>query len=253
MREKLLDVDYDTYNTDALMDELEALKKDYINFYLEQHKAYRLDLTGLKRKQAIIDGEQMKTLGQLLAVKDILSTGQYQELLNVQLNGLKPCYECTATELQSAPFCSHCGYKPGDKDKPVAGKLDYIEEQLGKLVAAWTAAIVGAVDDPMLDDDKALLSKPKRQIIDTLVSTKKLPKVVTPEFAAAVNELLSGLDSVEVDPQSMEHEMVSWGPVTPAEFKKKMTALIESYMKGHDEEKTRLVVKTKFKDESGEA
>lgn len=253
MREKLLDVDYDTYNTDALMDELEALKKDYINFYLEQHKAYRLDLTGLKRKQAIIDGEQMKTLGQLLAVKDILSTGQYQELLNVQLNGLKPCYECTATELQSAPFCSHCGYKPGDKDKPVAGKLDYIEDQLSKLVDSWTAAIVGAVDDPMLDEDKALLSKDKRKIIDELVSTRKLPKVVTPEFAAAVNELLSGLDSVEVDPQSMEHEMVSWGPVTPAEFKKKMTALIESYMKGHDEEKTRLVVKTKFKDESGEA
>ena len=72
-------------------------------------------------------------------------------------------------------------------------------------------------------------------------------------FASAVNELLSGLDSVEVDPQRMEREMVSWGPVTPADFKKKMDALIESYMQGHDEEKTRLVVKTKYTDESGEA
>ena len=51
----------------------------------------------------------------------------------------------------------------------------------------------------------------------------------------------------------MEREMVSWGPVTPADFKKKMYALIESYMHGHDEEKTRLVVKTKYTDESGEA
>lgn len=252
MRDELLDVDYDTDNTDALMDELRALKKDYVNFYLEQHKAYRLDHAGLKRKQVIIDGEQMATLRQLLGVKDILSTGQYQELLNVHLNGLKACYECTVTELQSAPFCSHCGYKPGDKDKPVAGKLDYVEEQLSKLVASWTAAILSAVDDPMLDDDKALLSKPKKQIIDNLVSTKKLPKTITPEFASAVNELLSGLDSVEVDPQRMEREMVSWGPVTPADFKKKMTALIESYLKGHDEEKTRLVVKTKYTDDSGE-
>lgn len=253
MRESLLDVDYDTYNTDILMDELEALKKDYINFYLEQHKAYRLDHAGLKRKQAIIDGAQLATLRALTGVQDILSTGQYQELLNVHLNGLKPCYECTATELAASPFCSHCGYKPGDKDKPVAGKLDYIEEQLGKLVESWTAAIVSAVDDPMLNDDKALLSKPKRQLIDTLVSTKKLPKNITPEFVSAVNELLSGLDSVEVDPHSMEREMVAWGPVTPAEFKKKMTALIESYMKGHDEEKTRLVVKTKYTDGNGEA
>lgn len=253
MRDRLLDVDYDTDSTEALMDELEALKKDYINFYLEQHKAYRLDYAGLKRKQAISDGERMATLRQLLGVQDILSTGQYQELLNVHLNGLKACFECTATELQSAPFCSHCGYKPGDKDKPVAGKLEYIDEQLAKLVASWTAAIVGAVDDPMLDDDKALLSKSKKQIIDTLVSTKKLPKVITPEFTSAVNELLSGLDSVEVDPQTMEREMVSWGPVTPADFKKKMDALIESYMKGHDEEKTRLVVKTKYTDESEEA
>ena len=253
MRDELLDVDYDTESTDALINELESLKKDYIDFYLDQHKAYRLDHAGLKRKQAIIEGEQMATLQQLLGVHDILSTGQYQELLNVHLNGLKVCYECTATELQSAPLCSHCSYKPGDKDKPVVGKLEYIEEQIAKLVASWTAAIVGAVDDPMLDDDKALLSKSKKQIIDNLVSTKKLPKNITPEFTCAVNELLSGLDSVEVDPQSMEREMVSWGPVTPADFKKKMDALIESYMQGHDEEKTRLVVKTKYTDESEEA
>lgn len=253
MRDELLDVDFDTDSTNALINELEALKKDYIDFYLEQHKAYRLDHAGLKRKQAIIDGEQMATLRQLLGVQDILSTGQYQELLNVHLNGLKSCYECTATELQSAPLCSHCGYKPGDKDKPVAGKLEFIEEQLVKLVASWTATIVGAVDDPMLDDDKALLSKPKKQIIDALVSTKKLPNGITPEFTSAVNELLSGLDSVEVDPKRMEHEMVSWGPVTPADFKKKMSALIESYMQGHDEEKTRLVVKTKYTDKSEEA
>lgn len=252
MREELLDVNYDADSTDVLMDEYENLKKDYINFYLNQHKTYRLDYNGLKRKQTIIDGERMATLQQLLGIQDILSTGQYQEILNVHLNGLKACYECTATELQSAPFCTHCGYKPGDKDKPVAGKLEFIEDQLTKLVASWTATIVGAVDDPMLDDDKELLSKQKRQIIDTLVSTRQLPKIITQEFTSAVNELLSGLDSVEVDPRFIEREMVSWGPVAPADFKKKMSALIESFVQGHDEEKTRLVVKTKYSDENEE-
>ena len=174
-------------------------------------------------------------------------------MLNVHLNALKTCYECTATEMQTTPFCTHCGFKPGDKDKPVAGRLDYVEEQLANLVASWTATIVGAVDDPMLDDDKALLSKPKQRIIDTLVKAKELPKPITADFIAAINELLSGLDSVEIDPHTMEREMVSWGPVTPAEFKRKMTALIEKYTDGHDEEKTRLVVKTKYKDELGEA
>lgn len=253
MREELLNVNYDTDNTDALTDELENLKKDYTDFYLEQHKAYRLDYNGLKRKQAIIDGEQLATLQQLLGIRDILSTGQYQEILNVHLNGLKSCYECTATELQSAPICSHCGFKPGDKDKAVAGKLEFIEEQLANLISSWTATIVAAVDDPMLNDDKALLSNEKKQIIDTLVSTKQLPKVITPEFTSAVNELLSGLDSVEVDPKFIEREMVSWGPVTPSDFKKKMNALIDSYVHGHDEEKTRLVVKTQYTNESEEA
>jgi len=253
MRESLLDVDYDTYNTETLMDELEVLKKDYINFYLEQHKAYRLDHAGLKRKQAIIDGEQMTTLRQLLAVHDILSTGQYQELLNVHLNGLKACYECTATELQSAPICSHCGYKPGDKDKPVAGKLEYIEEQLAKLVASWTAAIVGAMDDPTLNDGKASLNKTERKLVDDLLKIKALPRPIAQEFIKVVNGLLSGLDSVEIDPQRMEHEMVSWGPVSPADFKKKMNTLIESYLHGHDEDKTRLVVKTQYTEEPREA
>ena len=97
------------------------------------------------------------------------------------------------------------------------------------------------------------MNKSEKKLVDDLLKAKALPRPITQEFIKVVNELLSGLDSVEVDPHSMEREMVSWGPVTPAEFKKKMTALIESYMSGHDEEKTRLVVKTKFKDESGEA
>ncbi len=252
MREELLYVDYDTNNTDVLIDELQALKKAYIDFYLEQHKAYRLDYAGLKRKQAIINGDEMAKLQQLLGIKDILSTGQYQELLNVYLNGLKACYECTATELQVIPLCAHCDYKPGEKDKPIVGKLDYIEEQLTKLFSSWTTAIISAVDDPMLDDDKALLSKPKKKIIDELILMKQLPKTITSDFVSAVNELLLGLDSVEVDPQRLEHEMVSWGPVTPADFKKKMNTLIESYLTGHDEEKTRLIVKTKYTDKSEE-
>jgi len=252
MREELLDVDYDTNGTDVLLDDLVDLKKDYINFYLEQHKAYRLDYAGLKRKQAIINSEQITTLQQLLGVHDILSTGQYQELLNVHLNGLKACYECTVTELQSVPFCFHCGYKPGDKDKPVAGKLEYIDEQLSKLVASWTASIVGAMDDPTLDDGKASLNKLEKKLVDDLIKTKALPRPITPEFIKVINGLLSGLDSVEIDPQRIEHEMISWGPVTPADFKKKMNAFIESYMQGHDEEKTRLVVKIKYKNESEE-
>ena len=188
----------------------------------------------------------------MLGVQDILSTGQYQELLNVHLNGLKACYECTTTELQAAPFCSHCGYKPGDKEKPVAGKLDYIEEQISKLVASWSSSIINTLDDPTLDKGKKLISKATRKLIDEAVSTRQLPNPITAEFISAVNELLSGLDSVEVDPKRMEQEMVSWGPVTPADFKKKMAALIESYLKGHDEEKTRLVVKTKYTEDSGE-
>ena len=79
---------------------------------------------------------------------------------------------------------------------PVIGKLDYIEEQLSELISSWTAAILSAVDDPMLDDD----STPRRQkkIIDELISSKQLPKTITPDFVSAVNELLSGLDSVEL-------------------------------------------------------
>ena len=51
----------------------------------------------------------------------------------------------------------------------------------------------------------------KKKIIDELISSKQLPKTITPDFVSAVNELLSGLDSVEVDPEHIEREMVSWG------------------------------------------
>lgn len=246
LRDKLPDPAYDTGSTDALTDQLEALKKAYIDYYLDQHRAHRLDYAGLKRKLAIIESDQMAKLRQLLEVKDILSTGRYHQLFELHLNGLKACYECTATDLAATPFCPHCGYKPGDRDTPVAGKLDYAEQQLSALLSSWTTAIISAVDDPMLTGDKALLTKPQAEIIDRLISARQLPDAITPGFVSAVNELLSGLDSVEVDPESIISQMVSWGPVSPVDFKSKMDALVESCLLGHDAQKARLVVKTRY-------
>ena len=252
MRNDLSDINYNSDRTADLLYILDKLKKEYINYYLEQHKLYRLNLGENKRKQAIMSCPDMNILQQLLGIHDILSTGQFQELLNIHLNGLKVCYECTATELSNAPVCKHCNFIVSGKEKSVAGKLDYVEQELSKFVTAWTTAILGAVDDPMLADDKELLTKSQCNCINQFISARKLPEPLTHEFIEAVNTLLSGLDSVELDPHQLSKKMIAWGPVTPAEFKKKLETLINSYLDGHDESKTRLIVKTKYEDNTEE-
>ena len=243
IRSRLLEDDFDTDEADDMIAELVDLKNAYIEYYMKAHKAYRLDINGAQKKGKIQESATLKALHALRGIRDILPVSQLADLTN-QMAAIKVCYECTTPELQATPDCPHCHFNPADNMAPaVAGRLEFIEDRLDDLLVAWTQQLLAALDDPMLDDQRALLGKKQQEIIARFTTTKQLPIPVDQQFIDCVNTLLSGMESVELPLEDMHRAMASWSPCAPDEFKTRLTDWIDKHTSGHDKSKVRIVIK----------
>ncbi len=76
IRSRLLEDDFDTDEADDMIAELVDLKNAYIEYYMEAHKAYRLDITGAMKKGKIQESATLKALHALRGIRDILPVSQ---------------------------------------------------------------------------------------------------------------------------------------------------------------------------------
>ena len=90
VRDRLLDDDFDTDETDDLIAELVDLKNAYIQYYMNAHKQYRLDITGAQKKGKIQESTTLKALHALRGIRDILPLSQLQDLTN-QMASINQC------------------------------------------------------------------------------------------------------------------------------------------------------------------
>ena len=240
---KLLSDDWDSDETDDIVLALTDLKKKYIEWYMAEHKAYRLDHAGSQKKGTIQQSTTWKSLISLKGIHGILPTSQLMDLTG-QLVALKTCYELTEPEMQKQADCPHCHFNPADNDsKPVHGRLGQIEDRADEVLNGWTNTLKSALEDPMLEEQKALLGKSARSSIDKFLQSGYLPIPVDQQFIDSVNSMLSGLESLEVHMDKLQAVMTSWGPCTPEDFKQKLAQWVDSQTSGKDKSKVRIVIK----------
>lgn len=240
---RLLEDDWDSEETDDVVLALTDLKKKYIAWYMAEHKAYRLDHAGSQKKGTIQQSTTWKSLIALKGIHGILPTSQLMDLTG-QLVVLKTCYELTEPEMQKQADCPHCHFNPADNDsKPVHGRLGQIEDKADEVLNGWTNTLKSALEDPMLEEQKALLGKNARTAIDKFLQSGHLPIPVDQQFIDSVNSMLSGLESLEVHMDKLQAVMTSWGPCTPEDFKQKLAQWVDSQTSGKDKSKVRIVIK----------
>lgn len=243
LRDRILDDDYDEDDTDDLIAQLGDLKNAYIDYYMNAHKKYRLDHAGATKKGKVQESATLKALHALRNINDILPVSQLNDLTG-QLAAVKVCYECTTPELQGTPDCPHCHFNPADNaSQPVAGRLEFIEDRLDDLLNTWTQQLLSALDDPMLEDQRKLLSRKQQDVIARFTSSRQLPIPVDQQFIDCVNAMLSGMESVELPVDELHKAMASWSPCAPDEFKARITDWIDQRTRGRDKSKVRIVIK----------
>lgn len=223
--------------------ELDKLKEKYITMYFEEHKKKRLDIEDAKRRGKLQESVALANLRKLRSI-EILS-GAKLTAIEQDMADLKVCYELTPVELKTSHICPHCHYTYGDKAKNVAGQLDNLDIRIDDLVMEWTNTLLNTISDPIVVSQKEYLSAEQQKVIDEFISSKTLPKRVDDHFVNSIKALLQGFEPVVIDTEDIVAKLDELGPCDVDTFKRKLSSIVEAYIKGKDAAKLRIVVKRK--------
>jgi hypothetical protein len=224
--------------------QITKLKKDYFTAYVALHTKARLGVSEEKSKAKLQKDNRLVALRALASIAGMHTS----QLTNFEekLNGLKSCATLLDADLQASPYCPHCGFNPRNEQKeliPAANILRELDDELENLLNAWQQTLLDNLSDPILAEDLKLLSASARNLIQAFLKAKKLPDPVTPEFVAAVQEALSGLEGITLTGAEIRIALLSGGsPVKAEELRKRFDSFVAERCKGKDPNKLRFVV-----------
>jgi predicted ATPase/soluble cytochrome b562 len=222
---------------------LADLKKAYIQAYLSLHTRARLGVNEDRRKTQLMGDKRLKVLQQLSTI-DLMPRQHLKDFQNC-LAGLKSCFALTEQDIDAAPVCPHCNYKPGVEPVtvPAATTLDALDAELDKLVEDWTRTLLNNLEDPTTRSNLDLLKPGLRKLVEEFIGKRALPDELTQDFIHALQEVLSGLQKVPVKTADLRAALLKGGsPVTPAEMKKRFEEYLDELTRGKEPGKVRIIL-----------
>lgn len=223
---------------------LNQLKKDYVTAYVGQHSKARLGVAEDKTKSALRKDPRLVAMRALAGVS-LMPTSQLTTF-EEKLDKLKSCASLVDSELLASPVCPHCNFRPANEQGdmlPAANVLKQLDDELDRLIGGWTQTLLDNLDDPIIQENFDLLKPAARSFVDSFISSKTLPDPVMPDFVAAVQEALSGLEKINVSSEDIRQALLQGGsPATPEDLRKRFEAFLNDRCKGKDTTKLRFVV-----------
>lgn len=223
---------------------LTKLKNDYVAAYVELHSKARLGVSERKTKTALSKDQRLVTVRALAGISHMPTS----QLINFEerLDKLKSCDTLLDSNLSAAPTCPHCGFRPANEQGdliPAASILKQLDDDLERLIDDWTQTLLNDLDDPVTQENLELLKPAARGLVDHFTSSKILPDPATPDFVAAVQEVLSGLDRIDVTSDDIKDALLRGGsPATPEDLRRRFESFLVDRCKGKDITKLRFVV-----------
>jgi len=228
----------------ALGQRLAELKARYQDAYLELHARARLGATADKKKGELQKDSRIVRLRKLASV-EMMPTQQLTDLENV-LHSLRSCWSLTKQDLETAPLCAHCGYRPIEEPTNAAAYkvLDAVDHQLDRLIEEWTRTVLGNLEDPTVMSNIELLTDNKgKAALRTFLTDRTLPTSIETAFVKALQEALSGLQKVALNKDDLLTALLRGGvPCTVGELRNRFDAYLAELNKGKDAAKVRIVV-----------
>jgi hypothetical protein len=223
---------------------LAKLKKDYITAYVGLHSKARLGVSEEKTKSALRKDPRLIAMRALAGIS-LMPTSQLTSF-EEKLDKLKSCASLVESELSAGPVCPHCGFRPANEQGdllPAASVLKQLDDELDRLIDGWTQTLLDNLDDPIIQENFDLLKPAARSLVDGFISSKGLPDPVTPEFVAAVQEALSGLEKINVSSADIRRALLQGGsPATPEDLRRRFESFLNDRCKGKETTKLRFVV-----------
>ena len=222
---------------------LAALKQGYIQEYGALHGQARLGANDTSKKERLLGDGRLDSLKRLATI-DLMPKGQLTEVQH-ELGALRSCFALTTVELEAAPTCPHCGFRPANEvvDWPVGSVLGQVDERLDQMVEEWTKTLLNNLEDPITQANLELLGQAQRQPVSEFLAKRALPELLSQGFIQSLQDVLSGLDKVVLSIEAVKGALLEGGmPATQEEIKRRFEAYLKEQTKGRDLSKVRIVV-----------
>ena len=222
---------------------LAALKQGYIQEYGALHGQARLGANDTSKKERLLGDGRLDSLKRLATI-DLMPKGQLTEVQH-ELGALKSCFALTTVELEAAPTCPHCGFRPANEvvDWPAGSVLGQVDERLDQMVEEWTKTLLDNLEDPITQANLELLGQAQRQPVSEFLAKRALPELLSQGFIQSLQDVLSGLDKVVLSIEAVKGALLEGGmPATQEEIKRRFEAYLKEQTKGRDLSKVRIVV-----------
>lgn len=222
---------------------LAALKQGYVQEYVKLHGQARLGANDASKKERLLADGRLDSLKRLATI-DLMPKGQLTEVQHA-LGALRSCFALTTAELEAAPTCPHCGFRPANEvvDWPVGSVLGQVDERLDQMVEEWTKTLLNNLEDPITQANLDLLGQAQRQPVSEFLAKQVLPESLSLGFIQALQDVLSGLDKVVLSIEAVKGALLEGGmPATQEEIKRRFEAYLKEQTKGRDLSKVRIVV-----------
>ena len=222
---------------------LANLKTAYLQTYLGLHTKARLGVNEDKRKIELMSDERLKLLQKLSTIE--LMPRQHLTDFQNRLAGLKSCFALIEQEMEDAPVCLHCEFKPSEEPAiaPAGTVLNDLDDELDKLVADWPQTLLTNLEDPTTKGNLDLLKPEPKKLVNGFIDKRILPDELDQDFICALGEVLSGLQKVQVKTANLRAALLSGGsPATPVEMKKRFEDYLDKLTRGKNSDKVRIVL-----------
>ena len=222
---------------------LNDLKQAFVEIYLDLHAKARLNANDDRQKGMLMRDGRFARLNALSAI-DLMPVRHLTDLQE-HLSGLNSCFALTKGEIETAPVCPHCGFRPASETTVVvAGRtLAHLDEKIDELLVDWTRTLLTNLDDPAIRENLPLLKPAQRERVTQFMKTRELPDPLDPEFIEALQECLSGLVKVVVRAEDLRAALLSGGsPARPDELKRRFGRHLDGLTKGQEPAKVRVVL-----------
>lgn len=225
-----------------LKGKLEQFRQKYRQLYyglherLVGHNAPWQKVTDLRQQAAY------QTLNRLKGLPFI--SGAEFNLLALELQQVEQrrCQQFNAAVLDSFVTCPYCGFPDNAATlADLPAHLQQVEQRLAGLLARWQEQLFKEL--PNLANRLALLPPQRRALIEDLQTRGELPGSISDDLLAALFELASDLQPVDLDLTDLAQSLLQQGSaLTVADFRAALEHYLTDRLKGHDPNLVRIKI-----------
>lgn len=229
-------------DTSREVEELERLRKEYIEHYLMLHQKARLNATENRKKAELLSDPRYDALRTLATRTSFLPSQQFDEW-ETNIKSLKDCYNLTSEKLQHTPECPYCRYNPRVEQNNVKTSLSELEDQLGELLNSWTETLLTNFNDESVKESIELLEPGQKKLISEFIKKRSFALPISLSLVNAINVVLKGIHKEQVGLDQILNVFGNGSPITIDEVRQNVDMLLKALVGTNEASRVRLTVK----------